>query len=87
MKLRYFDRKYYAGAAADAVITGKVFSLEDFIGCAEMEPRWELEVVCDYIDKIGKLYEQFPVDDKDPRCPFHKKDGEEDIGWQDYWKD
>ena len=75
----YFGRKMQAGAAADAVLTGKVFTLEDFVGCAELEPLWELEVVCDYIDKLDKLYEKFPDDGSDIRCPFYENKGEEDI--------
>lgn len=75
----YFGRKMCAGAAADAVITGIAFSLEDFIGVAELEPEWELEVVVNYIDKIGKIAEMFPDDGKDKVCPYYENN-KEDFG-------
>ena len=77
--LVYFGRKMPAAAAADAVLNDLAFTLEDFIGCAELEPHWSLEVICDYIDKIDKLYEKFPDDGSDIRCPFYENKGEEDI--------
>ena len=49
--MEYFSSKVMRAAADDYIKAGLAYDLSDFSLVADVDPAWELEVVCAYIDK------------------------------------
>lgn len=48
---QYFGGETCLAAAKDYIKAGLAYDLADFALTADVDPAWELEVVCSYVDK------------------------------------
>ena len=49
--MSYFSSRVMRAAANDYIKAGLAYDLSDFVSVADVDPAWELEVICAYIDK------------------------------------
>lgn len=49
--MNYFSSKVMRAAADDYIKAGLAYDISDFATTADVDPAWELEVICAYIDK------------------------------------
>jgi len=49
--MEYFSSQVMLAAAKDYIKAGLAYDISDFAMTADVDPAWELEVVCAYIDK------------------------------------
>jgi hypothetical protein len=49
--MSYFSSRVMRAAANDYIKSGMAYDLSDFVSVADVDPAWELEVICAYIDK------------------------------------
>lgn len=47
----YFSGPTCLAAAKDYIKAGLAYNISDFAMTADVDPEWELEVVCAYVDK------------------------------------